>query len=102
MKLNYWRTLKVGLAFAVIQVFWVAYDYVIPLLLENTFGLSNSLRGLIMGADNLLSLFLLPIFGKISDKTNTRWGQTYSIYLFRDYCKRHYYDFCSHNLQCST
>ncbi len=75
MKLNYWRTLKVGLAFAVIQVFWTAYDYVIPLLLENTFGLSNSLRGLIMGADNLLSLFLLPIFGKISDKTNTRWGR---------------------------
>lgn len=75
MKLNYWRTLKVGLAFAVIQVFWTAYDYVIPLLLENTFGLSNSLRGLIMGADNLLSLFLLPIFGKLSDKTNTRWGR---------------------------
>ena len=75
MKLNYWRTLKVGLAFAVIQVFWTAYDYVVPLLLENTFGLSNSLRGLIMGADNLLSLFLLPIFGKISDKTNTKWGR---------------------------
>ena len=75
MKLNYWRTLKVGLAFAVIQVFWTAYDYVVPLLLENTFGLSNSLRGLIMGADNLLSLFLLPIFGKISDKTSTRWGR---------------------------
>ncbi|MBO5774135.1 MAG: MFS transporter [Clostridia bacterium] len=75
MKLNYCRTLKVGLAFAVIQVFWTAYDYVVPLLLENTFGLSNSLRGLIMGADNLLSLFLLPIFGKISDKTNTKWGR---------------------------
>ena len=75
MKLNYWRTLKVGLAFAVIQVFWTAYDYVVPLLLENTFGLSNSLRGLIMGADNLLSLFLLPIFGKLSDKTNTKWGR---------------------------
>ena len=28
-----------------------------------------------MGADNLLSLFLLPIFGKISDKTNTKWGR---------------------------
>ena len=75
MKLNYWRTLKVGLAFAVIQVFWTAYDYVVPLLLENTFGLSNSLRGLIMGADNLLSLFLLPLFGKLSDKTNTKWGR---------------------------
>ena len=75
MKLNYWRTLKVGLAFAVIQVFWTSYDYVVPLLLENTFGLSNTLRGLIMGADNLLSLFLLPIFGKISDKTTTKWGR---------------------------
>ena len=75
MKLNYVKTLKVGLAFAIIMVFWTAYDYVVPLLLENAFGLSNSMRGLVMGLDNLLSLFLLPIFGKLSDKTVTRWGR---------------------------
>ena len=75
MKLNYPKTIKVGLAFAIIMVFWTAYDFVVPLLLDNTFGLSNSLRGLVMGLDNLLSLFLLPIFGKISDKSNSKWGR---------------------------
>lgn len=75
MKLNYVKTLKVGTAFAIIMVFWTAYDYVVPLLLENTFGLSNSMRGLIMGLDNLLSLFMLPLFGKLSDKTVTKYGK---------------------------
>lgn len=81
MKLNYPKTIKVGFAFAVIMVFWAAYDFVVPLLLENAYGLSNSLRGLIMGLDNLLSLFLLPLFGKISDKTQTKWGRR-TPYIF--------------------
>lgn len=81
MKLNYPKTIKVGLAFAIIMTFWTAYDFVVPLLLENAYGLSNSMRGLIMGLDNLLSLFLLPVFGKISDKTNSKWGRR-TPYIF--------------------
>lgn len=68
IKLNYPNTFKVGLAFAIICAFWGAYDFVVPLLLEHAFGMSNTLRGLIMGLDNLLSLFLLPLFGNLSDK----------------------------------
>ena len=75
MKLNYKRTIKVGLAFAIIMLFWTAYDFVVPLLLERAFGLSNSLRGVVMGIDNVLSLFLLPIFGKWSDKINSKRGK---------------------------
>ena len=75
MKLNYKRTIKVGLAFAIIMLFWTAYDFVVPLLLERAFGLSNSLRGVVMGIDNVLSLFLLPIFGKWSDNINTKKGK---------------------------
>ena len=75
MKLNYKRTIKVGLAFAIIMLFWTAYDFVVPLLLERAFGLSNSLRGVVMGIDNVLSLFLLPIFGKWSDNINTKRGR---------------------------
>lgn len=75
MKLNYKRTIKVGLAFAIIMLFWTAYDFVVPLLLERAFGLSNSLRGVVMGIDNVLSLFLLPIFGKWSDNVNTKRGK---------------------------
>ncbi|MDR1940323.1 MAG: MFS transporter [Clostridiales bacterium] len=75
MKLDYKKTLKVGTAFAIIMVFWTSYDYVVPLLLENAFGLSNSMRGLIMGLDNLLSLFMLPLFGKLSDKLVSKYGK---------------------------
>ena len=69
LKLDYGQTFKVGLAFAGIILFWNAYDFVIPLLLENTYGLPNALRGFIMGLDNLLSLFMLPLFGKLSDNS---------------------------------
>lgn len=77
LKLDYPQTAKVGFAFAIIMIFWTAYDYVVPLLLENTYGLSNSMRGLIMGLDNLLSLFLLPVFGKLSDKANNKFTRKF-------------------------
>ena len=70
LKLNYPKTFKVGLAFAGICLFWNAYDFVIPLLLEHAFGLPNALRGLILGLDNLLALFMLPLFGKLSDNAH--------------------------------
>ena len=61
------------------MIFWTAYDFVVPLLLEHAYGLSNTVRGLIMGLDNLLSLFMLPLFGKISDnakgKLVKKWGR---------------------------
>lgn len=75
LKLDYKKTIKVGFAFAIIMIFWTAYDFVVPYLLDRAFGLSNAMRGLVMGLDNLLSLFLLPIFGKISDKTKSRFGR---------------------------
>ena len=75
LKLDLVKTIKVGFAFAIIQVFWSVYDFVIPLLLENAYGLSNFWRGAIMGLDNLLALFLLPLFGKLSDKSNSRFGR---------------------------
>ena len=70
LKLNYPKTFKVGLAFAGICLFWNAYDFVISLLLEQAYGLPDSLRGLILGLDNLLSLFMLPLFGKLSDNAH--------------------------------
>lgn len=70
LKLDYGQTFKVGFAFAIIMLFWTAYDFVVPLLLENAYGLPSWGRGLIMGLDNLLSLFMLPIFGKLSDKSH--------------------------------
>jgi len=77
LRLNYPITIKVGFAFAIIMMFWSAYDFVIPLLLEHAYGLSNMMRGLIMGLDNLLSLILLPLFGKISDNAKGKLAQKF-------------------------
>ena len=75
MKLNYKRTILIGLAFLSISAFWQMYDNVIPLILKNSFGLGETVTGAIMAADNVLALFLLPIFGSLSDKVNTKIGK---------------------------
>lgn len=75
MKLNYRRTFLIGLAFLSISAFWQMYDNIIPLILQNTFGLGETITGTIMAADNVLALFLLPIFGSLSDKVDTRFGK---------------------------
>ena len=75
MKLNYKRTLLVGMAFFLISAFWQAYDAIIPLILTNHFGLPQSVSGAVMSIDNVLAVFLLPIFGACSDKVNTKWGK---------------------------
>ena len=75
MKLNSKRTVIVGLAFLSICAFWQMYDNVIPLILTNTFHLNETFSGAIMAADNVLALFLLPFFGNLSDRTNTKLGK---------------------------
>ena len=75
MKLNYKRTILIGLAFLSISAFWQMYDNVIPLILKHTFGLGETVTGAIMAADNVLALFLLPFFGSLSDKVDTKIGK---------------------------
>jgi len=80
LKLDFKRTLKVGFAFLGIMLFWEVYDYIMPLILSNYFGLSTSEYGIIMGLDNLLSIFLLPFFGSLSDKAVTgKYGRRTSF-----------------------
>lgn len=75
MKLNYKRTILLGLDFMSISSFWQLYDNIIPLILQKSFGLGETLTGTIMALDNVLALFLLPLFGAFSDKVNTRLGK---------------------------
>ena len=75
MKLNYKRTILVGFAFFLISAFWQAYDNAIPLTLINKFGMNQTWSGVIMAIDNVLAVFLLPLFGALSDKRNTRIGR---------------------------
>ena len=75
MKLNYKRTFFVGLAFLSISAFWQMYDNIIPLILQNTFHLNETIIGAIMAMDNVLAVFLLPIIGTMSDKVDTKMGK---------------------------
>lgn len=75
MKLNTRQTVLTGLAFLSICAFWQMYDSVVPLILANNFQLDESLTGVIMAADNVLALFLLPLFGSLSDRVHTSLGK---------------------------
>ena len=82
MKLNTNQTIRIGFAFLSICAFWQLYNNVVPLILTNTFHLNETYSGMIMAADNVLALFLLPLFGSISDRTNTRMGRRKPFILF--------------------
>jgi maltose/moltooligosaccharide transporter len=75
MRLNYKRTILIGLAFMSICAFWQMYDTIIPLMIKNTFGLGETVTGVLMALDNVLGLFMLPFFGALSDKINTPLGK---------------------------
>ena len=75
MKLNYKRTVLVGFAFFLISAFWQAYDATIALTLTNKFGMSQTWSGVVMALDNILALFLLPLFGTLSDKHKGKAGR---------------------------
>ena len=81
MKLNYQRTILVGFAFFLISAFWQAYDTIVPLILTNKFHMEQTYSGIIMSLDNIFAVFLLPIFGTLSDKTVTRFGKR-TPYIF--------------------
>ena len=82
MKLNYKRAILVGFAFFLISAFWQAYDAIVPLILTNHFGLPQTASGAVMSIDNVLAVFLLPIFGALSDKINTRYGRRTPFVFF--------------------
>lgn len=86
MKLNYKRTLLVGFAFFLICAFWQAYDAIVPIMLTNKFGLSQGASGIIMSLDNILALFMLPLFGALSDKSKSRFGKRTPFILIGTIC----------------
>ena len=82
MKLNTKRTVLVGFAFLSICAFWQMYDNLVPKILTETFGIGESLSGIIMAADNVLALFLLPLFGGLSDKCTSKLGRRRPFILY--------------------
>ena len=75
MKLNTKRTILVGFAFFLICAFWQVYDVTIAMTLTSKFGLSQTASGVVMALDNILALFMLPLFGGISDRCKSKSGR---------------------------
>ncbi len=55
--------------------FWQVFDGIVPKMLTGTFGLSNAVTGFVMAIDNIFGLFLLPLFGILSDRCTSRLGR---------------------------
>jgi len=96
LKLNYKRTFLIGFAFFGILLLWQVYDswcptFLTDIIAQKMYGYNSQelkdlgdadkilqvqwLVGIIMACDNLAALILLPIFGNLSDKTNTKFGK---------------------------
>ncbi len=95
LKLNMKRTMLIGFAFFGILLLWQVYDSWCPTFLQELFKNAmypgfdamaeaeqaqatksvQYLVGIMMAIDNLAALILLPIFGRISDKTHTKIGK---------------------------
>ncbi len=75
MKLNNKRTILVGFAFFLICAFWQVYDVTIAMTLTSKFGMSQTASGVVMALDNILALFMLPLFGGISDRHKGKRGR---------------------------
>ena len=86
MKLNYKRIFFVGTAFFLISLFWQTYDAIIPKILTDKFGMSQFWSGAIMAFDNILALFMLPLFGTLSDKSKSKHGKRTPFILIGTLC----------------
>ena len=76
LKLNVKNTFKIAFAFFGILMLWQVYNTYCPIILEAMLGPKHDyLVGIIMALDNVVALLIMPIFGKLSDKTNTKWGK---------------------------
>ena len=82
MKLNVKRTALVGLAFMSISAFWQLYDFSVPLILKDTYAMGDTAAGAVMAMDNIVALFLLPLFGALSDRCRMKMGRRMPFMLF--------------------
>ncbi len=74
MKLNYKQTMLIGLGFFTVSIVWGIYNIAMPIYLKDL-GLSGVAVGSVMTIDNVFAVIFLPIFGALSDRTNTRYGR---------------------------
>lgn len=74
-KLDYASVAFAALPFMGMISFWQVFDGIVPLMLTNTFNLDNAATGVVMALDNIFGLFLLPLFGILSDRCASKLGR---------------------------
>ena len=74
LKGYYLTTFLIGLGFFTMGLMDPLYDTYVPIFLAR-FVESKALTGSIMTFDNMLAIFLIPVFSAISDRTHTRIGR---------------------------
>ena len=79
-KLDVKTTILLSFGFFGSSLVWQIYNVNVPLIL-NDMALSAVMIGIIMSIDNFFGVIFQPLFGKLSDKTRTRFGRRLP-YLF--------------------
>ncbi|NLI61710.1 MAG: SLC45 family MFS transporter [Clostridiales bacterium] len=74
MKLDYKRTFILGLGFFSASIVWPIYNNYVPIMLE-AYIKSGTFIGAVMTIDNIFAVIFQPLFGALSDKTNTKFGR---------------------------
>ena len=74
-KLDYKAVALASLPFMGMISFWQVFDGIVPKMLTGTFGLDNTVTGAVMAIDNVFGLFLLPLFGILSDRCASKLGR---------------------------
>lgn len=73
-KLDVKKTLLLSFGFFASSIAWSVYNSFVPQILES-FALSTTFIGFIMTFDNIFGVVFQPLFGGLSDKTQTRFGR---------------------------
>ncbi|MDR2047542.1 MAG: MFS transporter [Clostridiales bacterium] len=81
------QALLLSLPFAWMSIFNTVFDSLMPIIAtapvaEGGLGYNDLVKGVIMAIDNILALFLFPLFGALSDKSRNRFGKRTPFILF--------------------
>ncbi len=86
-KLHYGKTMLIGFGFMAVQIAWIIYNAYVPIILKENSAIKNlswasTAVGLIMVIDNVFGVVFQPLFGRISDRTHTRFGKRTPFMLY--------------------
>lgn len=75
MKFDKRNVALASLVFGWISIFWNVYDQLIQSINTYSFALEPYESGWILAIDNIVGLFILPLFGHFSDRCKSRFGK---------------------------